>query len=408
MANDKKFVVKNGLQSQNISFVDSGKTNTITANMLSSDTLSFEGQHGQLFSIADSMNGTIFSVNDVSGIPSIEVDDDGEIRFAETFGHVLIGTDSSTDTAKHIVQITGGLNADSAIIDGMLSADSVNINSRGIVFEQPGSFGTTLTSDPTAARTLTLPDETGTIATREQLAGDSVNGAGVVSDEIITRGIVSAGTNTAANQAPFSASDTSPNFLAAGNPHGGFITVGTMVSRRAFALPVTVPGTDANTTTNIDGFVFRTGFSGTINEQTFHIGLYTMNKFGYPSQLVSRGSGSTGTANNVTVTLTPSVTAIKPGRYYAVAGVFNDSNTNSFAAAINFASTSAGGSFYCDAGFQNPGSTQPKGLTFDDALVDTSTVADVLPADFGSIVPTSFSASMPLIHLRLGTQYTGE
>jgi hypothetical protein len=118
MANDKRFVVKNGLQSQNIAFVDSDKTNTITANMLSSDTLSFEGQVGQLFSIADSMGGTIFSVNDISGIPSIEVDDDGEIRLAEFSGHVLIGTDSSTDTAKHIVQITGGLNADSITVTG--------------------------------------------------------------------------------------------------------------------------------------------------------------------------------------------------------------------------------------------------------------------------------------------------
>ena len=118
MANDKRFVVKNGLQSQNIAFVDSDKSNTITANMLSSDILSFEGQYGQLFSIADSMNGTIFSVNDVSGIPSIEVDDDGEIRLAETFGHVLVGTDSSLDTSKHIVQIKGGLNADSITTDG--------------------------------------------------------------------------------------------------------------------------------------------------------------------------------------------------------------------------------------------------------------------------------------------------
>ena len=121
MANDKRFVVKNGLQSQNIAFVDSDKSNTITANMLSSDTLSFEGQYGQLFSIADSMNGTIFSVNDVSGIPSIEVDDDGEIRLAETFGHVLIGTDSSLDTSKHIVQIKGGLDADSVTVAGNIT-----------------------------------------------------------------------------------------------------------------------------------------------------------------------------------------------------------------------------------------------------------------------------------------------
>ena len=139
MANDKRFVVKNGLQSQNIAFVDSDKSNTITANMLSSDTLSFEGQYGQLFSIADSMNGTIFSVNDVSGIPSIEVDDDGEIRLAETFGHILVGTDSSTDTSKHIVQITGGLNADSITTDGNIT---VGVGSSATI-----NLGTTLGSN---------------------------------------------------------------------------------------------------------------------------------------------------------------------------------------------------------------------------------------------------------------------
>ena len=124
MANDKKFVVKNGLQTQNISFVDSDKTNTIFARMLSNDALAFSGNAGQLFSIVDSMGGTIFSVNDISGIPSIEVDDDGEIRLAEFSGHVLIGTDSSLDTSKHIVQIAGGLNADSATIDGTVTATS--------------------------------------------------------------------------------------------------------------------------------------------------------------------------------------------------------------------------------------------------------------------------------------------
>ena len=40
--------------------------------------LSFEGSAGQLFSITNDLtSGSIFSVNDVSGIPSIDVDADG-------------------------------------------------------------------------------------------------------------------------------------------------------------------------------------------------------------------------------------------------------------------------------------------------------------------------------------------
>ena len=108
MANDKRFVVKNGLQTQNILFKDSSAgSNEITVRMLNTDTLSFSGNSGQLFSITDSLTGTIFSVNDISGVPSIEVDDDGTIRFAEAFGYVLIGSDSNRDS--NMLQVTGGI-----------------------------------------------------------------------------------------------------------------------------------------------------------------------------------------------------------------------------------------------------------------------------------------------------------
>jgi hypothetical protein len=107
MANSKKFVVKNGLHSQNIDFVSPDETSTITVSMLDSDTLSVSGNSGQLFSITDSLTGTIFAVNDISGVPSIEVDDTGTIRFAETFGNVLVGT--ATDNVTDKLQINGSI-----------------------------------------------------------------------------------------------------------------------------------------------------------------------------------------------------------------------------------------------------------------------------------------------------------
>ena len=93
MANDKKFVVKRGLATPNVDFANGG--GTISATFLStSNTLSFSGNTGQLFSITDSMSGTIFSVNDISGIPSIEVIDTGAVKLAETFGSVAIGANT--------------------------------------------------------------------------------------------------------------------------------------------------------------------------------------------------------------------------------------------------------------------------------------------------------------------------
>lgn len=57
----------------------------------SSGTLSFEGTSGQLFSITNDLTGTIFSVNDISGIPSLEIDANGIIQLAQFDGNVRIG-----------------------------------------------------------------------------------------------------------------------------------------------------------------------------------------------------------------------------------------------------------------------------------------------------------------------------
>jgi hypothetical protein len=68
-----------------------------------STTNKFEvaGTAGQLFSVSDSFTGTIFSVNDVSGIPSIEVLDTGLVKLAQYNGTVTIGTGTvSSSTAE--------------------------------------------------------------------------------------------------------------------------------------------------------------------------------------------------------------------------------------------------------------------------------------------------------------------
>jgi hypothetical protein len=63
---------------------DGAQRITLYARPINNGTLSFEGSAGQLFSITNDFTGTLFSVNDISGIPSIEVDADGAIRLAES------------------------------------------------------------------------------------------------------------------------------------------------------------------------------------------------------------------------------------------------------------------------------------------------------------------------------------
>ena len=111
MANTKKFVVKNGLHTQNIDFVSPDENSTLTLTMLDSDTISISGDSGQLFSISDSQTGTIFAVNDVSGIPSIEVLDTGTVKIAEYSGSVGIGLSTPTE----ILDVDGNVKANTFI-----------------------------------------------------------------------------------------------------------------------------------------------------------------------------------------------------------------------------------------------------------------------------------------------------
>jgi hypothetical protein len=67
------------------------QTITVKAYPLSNGTVSFEGSAGQLFSVTNNLtSGSIYSVNDVSGIPSIDVNADGTISLAPYTGTVVL------------------------------------------------------------------------------------------------------------------------------------------------------------------------------------------------------------------------------------------------------------------------------------------------------------------------------
>ena len=94
---------------------DASTSASITLRVLNSGTigtLSFEGVNGQLLSLTDTFTGSIFAVNDVSGIPSIEVLDSGAIRLAHFNGGVSIGSannaTNATSTSTGVLTVAGG------------------------------------------------------------------------------------------------------------------------------------------------------------------------------------------------------------------------------------------------------------------------------------------------------------
>ena len=94
---------------------------TLFANPENSGTLSFSGTAGQLFSITNDLTGTIFSVNDISGMPSLSINDQGVIQLAEFNGRVIIGDSVGSDDSVSSLQISGGLSADSATLSGTIT-----------------------------------------------------------------------------------------------------------------------------------------------------------------------------------------------------------------------------------------------------------------------------------------------
>jgi len=95
MANSDKNILitpNTGSATLNPTIRFTGANNTpVTLRTLDNGTVSFEGTAGQLFSISDGLSGTIFSVNDISGIPSIEVLDTGLVKINQYNGSTTIG-----------------------------------------------------------------------------------------------------------------------------------------------------------------------------------------------------------------------------------------------------------------------------------------------------------------------------
>ena len=100
MANE--FKVKKGLIVQG-----SGSTGDTTI-------LDVQGNQGQLFSITDSLSGSLFSVGDISGIPILEVFSDEIVKIG-TFGNEGIIVNGSNVTSSGNISASGTITANSIV-----------------------------------------------------------------------------------------------------------------------------------------------------------------------------------------------------------------------------------------------------------------------------------------------------
>lgn len=218
-----------------------------------SGSLSFEGSSGQLFSITNSLTGTIFSVNDVSGIPSIEVLDSGLVKIGQYTGNVLIGT--GTDNAVDKLQVTGSIAIDNLRLDGN-TISSIDTNGN-IVLAPNGTGRTNVTNlTTTSPRIVTgINDTNGNELFLLTATASAVNELTIA--------------NAATGNAPvISATGGDTNVGITLTPKGtGVVTVssaltisGTTKAAGQFYAGTTAP--DGTSRLNFDGYFYATRFYG--------------------------------------------------------------------------------------------------------------------------------------------------
>jgi hypothetical protein len=134
---------------------------TLQVYPTSNGTLSFEGSSGQLFSITNSLSGTIFSVNDVSGIPSIEVLDTGLVKLAQYSGNLLLGTGTDNGSKLQVAGTTAlGTNlANYLTVAGATTGNVVSISTAG----SDANIGLTITTKGTGNIILDTGTSTGDV-----------------------------------------------------------------------------------------------------------------------------------------------------------------------------------------------------------------------------------------------------
>ena len=110
-ADGKLFFQRDDISIQSLFATNTFNTGSLTVFKSGSTVVDIQGSQGQLFSIVDSLSGSLMSVNDISGLPIMEVFSDDTVVMGEYGQNTLVVTGSKvgigTDTPSARLHIEG-------------------------------------------------------------------------------------------------------------------------------------------------------------------------------------------------------------------------------------------------------------------------------------------------------------
>jgi hypothetical protein len=144
----------------------------IRLEVLPDNSLSFVGTTGSLFSIADSVTGSLMSVNDASGLPILEVFDTDKVVMGQYNQNTLVvnGTQVGIGTGSPTNKLTiAGVNSNGITLTG----SNATITSAGTTPNLILSAGTNIYLRPTSGYTVTVDTGNGLQATTGDIRAPS-------------------------------------------------------------------------------------------------------------------------------------------------------------------------------------------------------------------------------------------